>query len=365
VKRPDMNAAGRLLAERGRVGEGDAVLILTHDEGLPLADALYVECYRHGAVPLAVVRQEEAEVEVLREVAANNVARVRPHLAALVEHSDVVFFLYSQEKDPALFADVARAKLAAKMESRAPIQDVLYDGRRRVIITDFPTAAQAAFFEVDYEKYHDAFWRALDVEYDALAARVGRVASFMEGRREVHITSAAGTDVHLNVAGRPVFTDDGLVGMPAEGDGDTLLNLPCGEVCLAPHEDGAEGTVVFDFAFVAGTRIKALEVRFTKGRATLVGAAAGFERAVDFFAAGTGDPYVIAELGIGANTALVKPFGSILMDEKIAGTAHLALGDNRTMGGGNSSSVHQDMMILGPRLSCDGELLLAEGEIKI
>jgi aminopeptidase len=171
--------------------------------------------------------------------------------------------------------------------------------------------------------------------------------------------------VRLRIGGRPVFADDGVIGLPGESGRDPLLNLPSGEVCLAPWEDGAEGVVVFDFAFVGGRRVVNLEVKFEKGRAALVSAAEGFERAAEFFAAGTGDPYVIAELGIGANPSLAEPCGSILLDEKIAGTVHLALGDNRTMGGRNHSSIHQDMIILAPRVTCDGELLMADGELII
>lgn len=340
-------------------------LIYAHDEGLPLADAVILECYRRGAVPVALVRREEAEVDVLKLVPEADVARPPEHLVAMMAKTDILIALYCQYKNPAAIADVPQAKIAAQMKSRDPLQDVLYDGKRRILVTDFPTRAQAEFFGVPFEKYYDAFWEAMQIDYDGLARRVADMAAFVEGRDEVHVTSAKGTDVRLRIGGRRVFADDGVIGMPGEEGRDTLLNLPSGEVCLAPREDGAEGVAVFDFAFVGGQRVADLEVKFENGRAKLVSAAEGFARAVEFFAAGTGDPYVIAELGIGANPSLTEPCGSILLDEKIAGTVHLALGDNRTMEGRNRSSIHQDMIILEPRVTCDGELLMADGELKI
>jgi aminopeptidase len=365
VIQPDFESIAALIAERSRLGEGEMAVIYAHDEGLPLADAVILECYRRGAVPVTLVRREEAEVDVLRHIPEADIARPARHLVAMAAEMDVLIALYCQHKNPAVLADVPHAKIGAYMKGRDPLQDVLYDGKRRILVTDFPTRAQADFFDVAFEKYHDAFWGAMQVDYDELSHRVAAVADFVEGHDEVHVTSDKGTDVRLRISGRRVFADDGVIGMPGEEGRDPLLNLPSGEVCLAPREDGAKGTVVFDFAFVGGQRVTDLEVKFEGGRAELVSAGEGFERAVEFFAAGTGDPYVIAELGIGANAALTEPCGSILLDEKIAGTVHLALGDNRTMEGNNHSSIHQDMIILEPRVTCDGELLMADGDLKI
>jgi aminopeptidase len=365
VIQPDFENIATLIVERGRLREGEMAVIYAHDEGLALADAVILECYRRGAVPVTLVRREEAEIDVLRRIPEADVARPAEHQVAMMAKTDILIALYCQYKDPAAIADVPQAKIGAYMKGRDPLQDVLYDGNRRILVTDFPTRAQADFFGVPFEKYHDAFWGAMQVDYDELARRVAAVAAVLEGREEVHVTSEKGTDVRLRIGGRRVFADDGVIGMPDEEGRDPLLNLPSGEVCLAPWEDGAEGKVVFDFAFVGGRRVADLEVKFEGGRAELVSAAEGFERAVEFFAAGTGDPYVMAELGIGANAALTEPCGSILLDEKITGTVHLALGDNRTMEGKNQSSIHQDMIILEPRVTCDGELLMADGELKI
>jgi DNA-binding Lrp family transcriptional regulator len=41
----------------------------------------------------------------------------------------------------------------------------------------------------------------------------------------------------------------------------------------------------------------------------------------------------IAELGLGLNERIKKPIGYVLTDEKIGGSAHIAIGDNRAYGG--------------------------------
>jgi leucyl aminopeptidase (aminopeptidase T) len=63
---------------------------------------------------------------------------------------------------------------------------------------------------------------------------------------------------------------------------------------------------------------------------------------------------VIAELGIGFNP-LVKPRGHIMLDEKAAGTAHVAIGRNTgAYGGDNEASIHVDCLFSDPEIEADG-----------
>jgi leucyl aminopeptidase (aminopeptidase T) len=69
--------------------------------------------------------------------------------------------------------------------------------------------------------------------------------------------------------------------------------------------------------------------------------------------AGTGAD-VIAELGIGLNPS-VAPRGHVMLDEKAAGTAHVAIGRNTgPYGGVNEASIHVDCVFSAPSISADG-----------
>lgn len=52
----------------------------------------------------------------------------------------------------------------------------------------------------------------------------------------------------------------------------------------------------------------------------------------------------VGELGLGLNEKITKPIGYVLTDEKIGGSAHVAIGDNRSYGGTSDSSVHWDFV---------------------
>jgi aminopeptidase len=204
------------------------------------------------------------------------------------------------------------------------------------------------------------FWRSLLLDYQELRRRADQVAAALEDADWVHLTSPKGTDMRMRITGRPLDKDIGVV-----TDDAKLSNLPAGEVCLAPHEDDAEGTVVFDLAFWNGTRIEDLEVAFENGVARPVKAATGFETFAGVLANATGAGDVIGELGIGLNPEVGEPCGYMLTDEKILGTVHIAVGDNRMLGGVNDSSLHWDLLVMRPTVEVDGRPLMIDGRLTV
>ncbi|HWQ02829.1 MAG TPA: aminopeptidase [Gaiellaceae bacterium] len=167
----------------------------------------------------------------------------------------------------------------------------------------------------------------------------------------IRIRGSAGTDLTLRVTGRPWRTD--AIGLEP---GHTA-NYPGGEIFVAPHKDGADGVLVADLTVpytVEGLVDEPVTLRFEGGRVTSIegGRAADLLRAIVERAGEGAD--VIAELGIGLNHALT-PRGHVMLDEKAAGTAHVAIGRNTgTYGGDNEAEIHVDCIFSGPTIEADG-----------
>jgi hypothetical protein len=173
----------------------------------------------------------------------------------------------------------------------------------------------------------------------------------LEGAETVRITGAAGTDLTLRVDGRPWLTD----ALPLQRG--SIANFPGGEVFVAPHRDGADGILVADLTVpytVDGLVDEPVRLEFARGRVTSIEggrAAAMLRELVDGAGAGAD---VVAELGIGLNPT-VKPRGHVMLDEKAAGTAHVAIGRNTgAYGGDNEAAIHVDMIFSGPQVEADG-----------
>lgn len=177
------------------------------------------------------------------------------------------------------------------------------------------------------------------------------VLAQLEGSREVRVRGTAGTDLALRVDSRPWLTDAQPL---VAGD---FANFPGGEVYVAPHRDGADGVLVADLTVpytVDGLVDEPVALRFEGGRVTSIegGRAADLLRELVERAGAGAD--VVAELGIGLNPA-VRPRGHVMLDEKAAGTAHVAIGRNTgSYGGDNEAAIHVDMIFSGPQVEADG-----------
>jgi aminopeptidase len=73
----------------------------------------------------------------------------------------------------------------------------------------------------------------------------------------------------------------------------------------------------------------------------------------------------LGELGLGLNAGIQRFTGSILYDEKIGGTVHLALGQSYPeTGGTNASALHWDLIVdtrSGGRITADGRVVMEDG----
>ncbi len=174
----------------------------------------------------------------------------------------------------------------------------------------------------------------------------------LDGAREIRVRGGAGTDLTLRVEGRR-WLDDAL---PLEPGG--VANFPGGEVCIAPLADGADGVLVVDLTIPWGPERGLLSepvtLRFEGGRVRSIEGGEAADRLRQLVEDAGPGADVIAELGIGLNPTL-RPRGHVLFDEKAAGTAHVAIGNNTgPYHGDNTASIHVDCVFSAPELTVDG-----------
>jgi aminopeptidase len=253
--------------------------------------------------------------------------------------------------DPAL---MTRAAIA-----RASLREVLL--ARRWCGTLWPTPAsaqQAGMSTSDFEAFVE---RALFLDRDDPIAAWGELSALQEAMiarlsaaSEIRI-EAEGTDLTLAVAGRSWVNSDGK------------RNMPSGEVFTGPVEDSAEGTIRFDIpSSPRGVEVAGITLEFREGRVVSGHAARGDEVLQAMLDTDDG-ARVLGEIGIGTNPGVDRPVGSIMVDEKIGGTVHLAVGRSYPeTGGTNVSAIHWDMICdlrQGGSLTADGEPVVVDGAV--
>lgn len=197
-------------------------------------------------------------------------------------------------------------------------------------------------FRIDSEMM---IWGAMQADYSVMRKRADLLTDYFRGASYAHVTTESGTDLYLDIRNRRLEDD------MDNGQGEHI-NIPAGEVYLAPREHTAYGRVIADVTIRdIGILDKPIALTIEEGRCVDVNSESAEQ--VDAFMEmlmKDGGARVLAELGIGINDSAVIS-GNILEDEKRYGTAHIAFGNNvHFPGGQNRSSIHFDVVFDNPTI---------------
>jgi aminopeptidase len=192
-----------------------------------------------------------------------------------------------------------------------------------------------------------AGWAELSARQEELIARLRECT-------EIRI-EAEGTDLRLRVDGRTWVNSDGR------------RNMPSGEVFTGPLERSANGTIRFTIPTgPRGVIVTGVELVFRDGQVVDAKAERG-QHYLDAALATDAGARFLGEIGIGTNAGIDRPTGHILLDEKMAGTVHLALGRSYPeTGGTNQSALHWDLICdlrQGGRITADGATIVQDGAV--
>jgi aminopeptidase len=350
----DARAHARLLAGYCLdVGPGQQVAVTTTTLAAPLVLALQEEILARDAWPvlrIALPGQEESWWSAARDVHLDSHA---PLDALEAEQTDASVRIYAPDNATAL-AGVEPQRIMRAARARTAVRAAA--AQRRWCITLWPVPALAQSAGMSTRAFAGLVERALFLDqpdpvaaWGALRDRQQRLIETLADASEIRI-EAPGTDLTLQVTGREWRNSDGK------------RNMPSGEVFTSPIEDTAEGAIHFTVpSSPSGVDVAGVRLRFERGEVVEASA----ERGDDYLQATLAtDPGArrLGEIGIGTNDGIDRPTGLILLDEKIGGTVHLALGRSYPeTGGRNESAIHWDLVCdlrSGGRLSADGRQLI-------
>lgn len=183
---------------------------------------------------------------------------------------------------------------------------------------------------------------------------LNRLVRRLSRAKRMRVTNPSGTDLKFNVQGRLGHGVSGMATRPGDATG-----TPDIEAHIAPLEKDTNGVLVVDgSSSVTGVVKQPIKVNIEEGVALSItgGSDARTLRRILREARSPGSFYV-GEFGIGLNP-LARIRGSIIEDEGMLGTAHVALGDNTRLGGKNSAPTHIDLVFKNPHVQCDGRTVL-------
>lgn len=316
-----MRGARKIIEVCAAIKPGETVAIITDSSMLEIADVLAAAA--HG-------REAEVVVAVITPRAVDGAEPPRP-VVELLKAADVTLLPVSYSVSHS-------------------------EGLREALSTGTRVASLVAFTkDMMVRGGIEADFRRLRPLCDAVAASLGDA-------REAVLTTPGGTDVRLNLAGRPGNSHPCIVDRPG-----TFTAIPNVEANIAPVEGEGEGVIVFDGS-IPNLRMGVLDapviVQVRGGSIVKIsgGRQAGILRRIWERQA---DPsvYNIAQLAVGLNPKCTAFTGVWLNDHGAFGTVHIGIGTSANLGGTTQASLHFDGMMYRPTLRLDGQSILEDGEV--
>jgi aminopeptidase len=361
------DALARVLVHHSAaVKAGDLCMIQAESPAELLAQAIYEEVLKTDGLPVVELSMEGQAAAYFKLASDEQLDWISPPTRWGAEEADVRFRVMADANTRAL-SGVDPARQAQRQRAVKPIMETLMKrsaaGEYRWALTLFPTQAYASEADMSLADYEDFFYKAcLCDREDPVSAwreqseKVEQLAEWITGKEEIRI-EGPGTDVTLNVSGRTFIAADGK------------HNMPDGEFFTGPIEDSAQGEVAFTYPAVYGGReVSGVKLRFDQGRVVDASAERNEEFLIEMLDTDEGARRV-GELGIGTNYGIDRFTKEILLDEKIGGTIHLAVGMSYPeTGGQNDSALHWDMVCdlrQGGRITVDGQELQVDGKFLV
>lgn len=347
-------ALGELLVNySAKVQPGEKVMIAMGEvSSYPLMHAIYEAALKAGAYPQVQFISEELNHLIMKYGSQAQIDWVPEIEAYGMEWADVYFGLRGAH-NLNVHWDVPSDKLSAHRRAMGKISTLRWQKTRWCLLR-VPNAALAEQAQVDEETITDMWFNACLLDWPEVGKEWGRWAEILNKGKQVRLV-AKNTDLTFSVEGR--------TWSPALG----FSNMPDGEIATSPVTSTVNGQISFEFPGVLGGRlVDNITLRWKEGE--LVEATSSTHQ--DFLTAVVHtDPGAskIGEFALGTNPEVTTFCKDILIDEKIGGTIHIALGRAYpSTGGTNQSAIHWDIIKDTRKegeIYLDGALIFKNGKV--
>ncbi len=356
----------RLLVDYStKVKPGERVAITTSTAAAPMARALYARVLDKGAYPHILLDVPDQD-RLFYEHAPDELLEFVPEFHKIAfEQFDVLIKVRAETATRSLnkIPPARRARRQKAMSSLIQAQMRRgADNSLRWMSTLYPTPAYAREAGMSYKEYQDFVFNANHTDdatpdpvayWEEFGRQQQRIVDWINGHDKVEL-HGPNVDLTLSIKGRIFKNSCGT------------HNMPDGEIFTGPVENSVNGWVRFTYpAIYQGSSVEGVELKFEQGQVVKASAAKNEEYLLKMLDSDAAARY-LGEFAIGTNFQINRFTNSILFDEKIGGTFHIALGAGYPETGSlNRSAIHWDMicdMRANAEIRVDGALMYQNGQ---
>lgn len=348
------------------VKSGEWVIINANIAAMPLVEAVSRQVLRAGANLNIVLDSDDLREILFTEAGPEQLQWISPVERLQVEEASVLMNLEAASNTRVLSAMDPQKQQMRKVARRALFQTWMRraaEGRLRWVVTQFPCQAFAQDADMSLRDYEDFVYGATFCDqpdpvacWSDLKHKQDRLIAWLQGKKQVHV-HGPNSDLTLSIEGRTFINSDGK------------RNMPSGEIFTGPVEESVNGWVKFTYpAIQDGREVEGVELEFCAGKVVRANARKNADYLQMQLDSDPGARY-LGEFAIGTNYGIRRFTKSILFDEKIGGSFHIAVGAGYPeTGSHNQSSIHWDFICDlrdDSEIRVDGELFYKNGNFVI
>ncbi|MFA8342948.1 MAG: aminopeptidase [Rhodothermaceae bacterium] len=314
-----LNGAKKLVDICTKVKKNEIVLIVTDTEKVAIAEAI-----------ASVAKERAAEVLISVMEPRKKAGEEPPApIAAAMKKADVIF-----------------VPVSYSVTHTYAVKDAAANGARIIVMTDFTEEMMIkGGLTADFTKLKPLC--------------LGVADSFTKGSK-IHLTSAGGTDLEIDISGRK---GNALYCMVEPGEFSTV---PTVEANVSPVEYCASGKIVCDASipYLGIGLIKEPVTCFVENGfiKKIEGGKEAETLSENLKKQNDKNVYNIAEIGVGLNPECCM-CGIMLEDEGVTSTCHIGIGTSITLGGNIKAPIHYDLLMWEPKVEVDGKVIINKSEV--
>ena len=360
------NLANLLVNYSVEVQPNDWVLIRASNLAEPLVNEVIRFVLKAGGNYNLQLSNDSFTETFMKEASDEQLKWISPLENLIFNEIDVLISIRAVENTRAMTGidpDKERVQSLARRELFETYMRRSAEGSLRWVGTQYPCQAYAQDADMSLREYEDFVYGATFADLDdpiaawqAVHDEQQKIIDWLRGKKIVTIKSP-NADLTLSIEDRIFINSDGK------------KNMPSGEIFTGPVEDSANGWVNFTYPAIRGGReVEGVRLEFKDGKVINATAEKNEAYLINQLDSDGGACY-LGEFAIGTNFGIKKFTKSILYDEKIGGSFHMAVGAGYPETGSvNKSAIHWDFICdvqEDSEIHVDGELLYKDGAFQI
>lgn len=328
------NTAAAMVEQAAKVHQGQNVLIWFDEPGMQLVKEMHLRCIAKGALVNFFMRDLNEDAKVVPTLDEEGIIHYFDEEATLMDKADVVLIVRGPE-NPEAMKDVPPALMGAYKKRYSEVHKRRSDDTVDWTLFLWPTQYEADKERLPYDEYFKVYMEACNQPWEAIKQTQAKLVNKLnKGKKLQFIADVDNPDPRKKT--NIIMSIDGMTFANSTID----KNYPGSEVFSAPVLDSVNGQIYADGEYIYDSKLmKNIYLKVENGIIVDAYAEEGNEGLQEILSQGEG-ARKFGEVALGTNPGLKRRFFNDLLNEKVGGSFHMAIGHCYSFDGYGGVPVH-------------------------